>query len=94
MTREEILEAIEAWQKENKERTAFVIMTDEEHCMSQAVAGKGINLMSSIVAATRDESTRELIGEALKFGECYSRIKGHINDEVERMLKEKQEKGD
>lgn len=86
--------AIEAWQKENKERTAFVIMTDEEQQMSQAFAGKGINLMSSIVEATRDESTRVLIVEALKFGEYYSRIKGHINEEVERRLKEKQEKGE
>ena len=30
MTKEEIMEAIKAWREENEERTAFVLLTDEE----------------------------------------------------------------
>ena len=41
-----------------------------------------------------EERTRVLIEEALKFGECYSRIKEQINEEVERKLKEAKEKGE
>lgn len=94
MTREEILDAIEAWQKENNARTAFVIMTDEEKCLSKAIAGKGTSIMASIVAATMEERTRVLIEEALKFGKCYPLIKEHINEEVEKELKEAKEKGE
>lgn len=87
MTKEEIMEAIKAWREENEERAAFVLLMDEKCGMSQAVDGKGINIMAAIVSATRDERTRELIEEALKFGKFYSRIKEQINEEVERMLK-------
>lgn len=90
-TREEILKAIEAWQKENEERTAFVILTDEEQRMSQAVAGKRLNLVASIVMATRDEKTRELVKGSLEFGEFYSYTEGKINEEVEKRLNERKE---
>lgn len=85
------MKAIKAWQKENEERTAFVILTDEEQGMSQAVAGKGLNLVASIVMATRDEKTRELVKESLKFGEFYSYTEGRINEEVEKRLNERKE---
>lgn len=94
MTKEEIMEAIKAWREENEERTAFVLLMDEECWLSKAVAGKGINIMAAIVAATRDEGARELIEEALKFGKFYYRIKEPINEEVERKLKEAKEKGE
>lgn len=94
MTKEEIMEAIKAWREENEERAAFVLLMDEESRLSQAVTGKGINIMAAIVAAIRDERTRELIEEALKFGKFYSRIKEQINEEVERKLKEAKEKGE
>lgn len=94
MTKEEINEAIKAWREENEERTAFVLLMDEECRLSQVVTGKGKNIKASIVAATMEERTRVLIEEALKFGECYSRLKEHINEGVERKLKEKQEKGE
>lgn len=94
MTKEEIMEAIKAWREENEERAAFVLLMDEECGLSQAVTGKGINIMAAIAVAARDERTRELIEEALKFGKFYSCIKEQINEEVERKLKEAKEKGE
>lgn len=88
------MEAIKAWREENEERTAFVLLTDEEKCLSQAIAGKGTSIIASIVVATMEERTRVLIEEALKFGKFYSRIKEQINEEVERKLKEAKEKGE
>lgn len=94
MTKKEIMEAIKAWREENEERAAFVLLVDEDHGLAQAVTGKGINIVASIAAATMEERTRVLIEDALKFGKGYPLIKEHINEEVERMLKEKQEKGE
>lgn len=94
MTREEIMEAIKAWRKENEERAAFVLLADEECELSQAVSGKGINLMAAVAQATQDEEVRSLIKEALMFGEIHASMRERIREEVEKELKEAKEKGE
>lgn len=94
MTKEEIMEAIKAWREENEERTALVLLMDEECGLSQAVTGKGINIMAAVAQATEDEEVKSLIKKAMLAGEIHAGMRERIREEVERKLKEAKEKGE
>ena len=94
MTKEEIMEAIKAWREENEERTAFVLLMDEESRLSQAVTGKGINIMAAVAQATKDEEVKSLIKKAMLAGEIHASMRERIREEVEKELKEAKEKGE
>lgn len=94
MTREEIMEAIKAWREENEERAAFVLLLDEECGLSQAVAGKGINIMAAVGQVAENEEVKSLIKKALVYGEIHASMRERIREEVENELKEAKEKGE
>ena len=94
MTKEEIMEAIKAWREENEERAAFVLLADEDHEQSQAVIGKGINIMAAVAQATEDEEVKSLIKKAMLAGEIHASMRERIREEVEKELKEAKEKGE
>jgi hypothetical protein len=94
MTREEIMGAIKAWREENEERAAFVLLVDEDHVLSQAVTGKGINIMGAVAQATQDEEVKSLIKKAMLAGEIHASMSELIREEAEKELKEAKEKGE
>jgi hypothetical protein len=94
MTKEEIMEAIKAWREENEERAAFVLLGDEDYELSQAVTGKGIDLIAAVGQVAENEEIRAMIKEALAYGEIYASMRERIREEVEKELKEAKEKGE
>lgn len=94
MTKKEIMEAIKAWREENEERVTFVILADEDYELSQAVTGKGIDLIAAVAQATQDEEVKSLIKKAMRAGEIYASMRERIREEVEKELKEAKEKGE
>lgn len=85
----EIMQDMQAWQKENEDRAVICFAVGKQDCLSCIVAGRGTEVITAMAGnAIKDEAVRELIEAALEVAKMAKAIEDVVVDDVDDVDKE------